>query len=113
MKVWKTSLVLLVGLGGAASASDGQAEPKERLFVLRSRVRSLRTEAALERAGRAALRRLEQPECQRVLSDFTDAQGRTLRENLDALGQTAPTFRQSCSRTAATIGDVKTRVSSL
>jgi hypothetical protein len=35
---------------------------------------------ARDRAGRS----LEDPECQKILADFKDAEGRTLRENLDA-----------------------------
>jgi len=38
--------------------------------------------AAVERARDGALRRLQQPECQRVFSDFKDEQGRTLQEAL-------------------------------
>lgn len=39
-------------------------------------------------ALRGAQRRLARSTCQQVFSDFSDAWGRTLRENLDALGQT-------------------------
>ena len=39
--------------------------------------------AALERARRGAMRRLEGAECQKVLSDFTDPEGRTLLANLE------------------------------
>lgn len=42
------------------------------------------------RAG--AVRRLQAEECQRVLTDFTDAQGRTLRESLQARGLSAPDY---------------------
>jgi hypothetical protein len=40
-------------------------------------------EGAVERARAGAVRRLAQPECQRLFDDFTDAQGRTLRQNLE------------------------------
>jgi hypothetical protein len=43
---------------------------------------------ALRDAVRGAQRRLANPACQQILSDFSDASGRTLRANLDALGQT-------------------------
>ena len=39
--------------------------------------------AALERARAGAARRLERPECQKVLTDFTDAEGRALLANLE------------------------------
>jgi hypothetical protein len=39
--------------------------------------------AAVDRARDGALRRLEDESCRKVLTDFRDAQGRTLRQNLD------------------------------
>ena len=39
--------------------------------------------AALERARMGAMRRLEGAECRKVLSDFTDPEGRTLLANLE------------------------------
>jgi hypothetical protein len=39
--------------------------------------------------------KLRKAECQEVLADFTDAQGRTLRENLDARGLSAPDYLQT------------------
>jgi len=47
---------------------------------------------AVERAVRAAVERLDQPECQRVLSDFADISGRPLREQLDRDGDTPRSF---------------------
>ena len=44
--------------------------------------------AALERARMGAARRLEGAECQKVLSDFTDPEGRTLLANLEPWQQT-------------------------
>jgi hypothetical protein len=41
-----------------------------------------RDAAAVERARDGAARRLEDAECRRVFSDFHDAQGRTLEQNL-------------------------------
>jgi hypothetical protein len=40
--------------------------------------------AAVALAREGAARRLEDPECRRVLSDFHDAHGRTLEKNLEA-----------------------------
>jgi hypothetical protein len=39
-----------------------------------------------------ALRRLESPSCQRVLTDFTDHSGHSLADNLAATGLTLPAF---------------------
>lgn len=39
-----------------------------------------------------AARRLARPECGRLLSEFRDGEGRSLRENLEALGLDAPTY---------------------
>jgi len=38
---------------------------------------------ALDRARTGAVRRLQDGECRKVFSDFTDADGRTLQQNLD------------------------------
>jgi len=35
---------------------------------------------------------MEEPLCQRLFSEFSDASGRTLQENLDALGQTGGAY---------------------
>jgi hypothetical protein len=43
---------------------------------------------ALDRARARAVALLESAECRKVFSDFTDAEGRTLEERLDTLGQT-------------------------
>jgi hypothetical protein len=43
---------------------------------------------ALDRARTQAAALLEGDECRKVFSDFTDADGRTLQEKLDELGQT-------------------------
>ena len=43
---------------------------------------------ALDRARARAAALLESEACRQVFSDFTDAEGRTLQEKLDALGQT-------------------------
>jgi hypothetical protein len=59
---------------------------------------SARDAAALERARAGAVRRLEQPECQRVLAEFKDVEGRSLLANLEPWGLTpAGYLRQSIS----------------
>ena len=43
---------------------------------------------AVRRSLAKAMERMEDARCQKVLIDFHDAAGRTLRENLDAMGET-------------------------
>ena len=58
----------------------------------------------LERATKAAAEKLARPECQRVLSDFRDATGHTIQENLDRIGLSPRqylarlTFREALDR---------------
>jgi len=47
---------------------------------------------AVRRALAGAAARMEGARCQDVLTDFRDRDGHTLRQNLDALGQTPPGF---------------------
>jgi hypothetical protein len=42
--------------------------------------------SAVNRARTGALKRLESDECRKVFTDFTDAQGRTLQQNLEEWG---------------------------
>ena len=42
--------------------------------------------SAVERARAGALKRLESDECRKVLTDFADAQSRTLQQNLEEWG---------------------------
>jgi len=77
-------LLLLPSLAGAPAVA---AEPTNAAPVLRNQVDAM-TRSALQRAGEGALRRLQDPECQQVFSDFRDAEGRLLREKLEAAGQT-------------------------
>ena len=83
-------VVLLAALSGVPAA----AEPPHGAPVFRNQVDSM-TRAALERAGEGALRRLRDPECQQVFSDFRDAEGRPLREKLEATGQTGAGYLSS------------------
>jgi len=50
---------------------------------------------AIMRAIDGAARRLASPDCQRVLTDFTDPEGHTLAENLSRLGKTPIEFFNS------------------
>jgi hypothetical protein len=53
--------------------------------------------AALERARVGAAKRLLDPACQKVLTDFSDAHGRTLRENLRDRGLSVADYLQTIS----------------
>jgi len=48
--------------------------------------------AASERAKAGAARRLESPQCQKLLTDFTDRNGTPLAENLSAWGMSAADY---------------------
>ena len=47
---------------------------------------------AVRRSLAGAVARLESSRCQQLLTDFRDAKGRTLQENLDTRGETAAAF---------------------
>ena len=75
-----------------ASSSAVPARPQVQP-VVRSRVaRMERRRAALARTLPGAARELADPECARVLLDFSDVSGRLLQENLALLQQTAPGY---------------------
>ena len=86
------AVALLVGL---ATSSVAATDSARRPSALRNRIECPATRAALERAAEGALRRLQDPECQRVFTDFRDAEGRVLEEKLEALGHTAASYLES------------------
>jgi hypothetical protein len=51
--------------------------------------------AALERARAGAARRIGEPECQKLLTDFKDPQGRPLKEVLETVGLSAGDYLQT------------------
>jgi hypothetical protein len=57
-------------------------------------VRSKLAATALRAALVGAARRLAEPACATIFTDYADAFGRKLQENLDALGQTGPDYLQ-------------------
>ena len=69
----------------------GRAETAAKLDGDRVRLHSPHA-AAVARALKGAQRRLERPACQRIFSDFYDADGRPLRERLDGLSATGQEF---------------------
>jgi hypothetical protein len=78
----------LVSLYPAAAGSDTTST------VARSQVRDARSRVALERAFAGAVRKLTDPQCAKVFSDFTDPSGQPLQQKLDTLGVTAAGYLQ-------------------
>jgi hypothetical protein len=81
------TLVLVVSV---SMASRGLPQDKTPLSI--DAVHNPIARFALERAARGAMDRLERPRCRAVLSDFRDASGRTIQENLDLLGETPRSY---------------------
>ncbi len=86
--LWSVVIGCIVAPSWGAAAEDAVAE------AARFRVRMPHIEAAqaLKRALNAADRRLAEPSCLEVLTDFSDATGRTLKEALDASEASARTY---------------------
>jgi hypothetical protein len=80
-------ILLILFLG-----TSRETRPGDDGFTLRSLLPPGAQHAALRRAVMGARERLARPECQRLFSEFKDASGRTLQENLDAQGQTAASY---------------------
>lgn len=74
--------VLLPPVGPAA------AGPKRALTL------SKFDQSAVERARNGAARKLQEPECQKVLEDFRDGDGRPLRQSLEKWGVNAAEYLQ-------------------
>lgn len=77
---------------GLAQTSVASIEGAVTGASLRTTLERERETLAFRRAAAGALRRLQNPKCQRLFSEFKDASGRTLQEELDALGQTPASF---------------------
>jgi hypothetical protein len=85
-------------LGGAGPVAAREAPgqnmtlPGNRDFILQidqgDRIARLAVHSAIE----GAFRRLASPVCGQIFTDFTDGNGRTLQENLDATGETAQDY---------------------
>jgi hypothetical protein len=69
-----------------------ETRPGDDGFALRSLMPPGAQYKALRRAVMGARERLARRECQQLFSEFRDASGRTLQQNLDALGQTAASY---------------------
>jgi hypothetical protein len=69
-----------------------QTRPSDDGFVVQSLVLPASGGMALHWAVLGARQRLEQPACRGLFAEFSDASGRTLQENLDALGETGGAY---------------------
>ena len=69
-----------------------EARPSDDRFVIRNMVPPAAGGITLHWAVLGARRRLEQPACRGLFAEFSDASGRTLQENLDAIGETGATY---------------------
>jgi hypothetical protein len=78
-----TGRACVVVFATCLAAGTAQSASLEKALVLGGM-----TGRALAQARTRALGLLEKEECRKVFSDFRDAEGRTLQEKLDALGQT-------------------------
>jgi hypothetical protein len=70
----------VVACGGALLLEAGTASAGAPLRLTRWDAR------AVDAARAGALKRLESEQCRKIFSDFTDAEGRTLQQNLDEWG---------------------------
>jgi hypothetical protein len=69
-----------------------EARPSGDDFVVQNHVLPASGGFAVHWAVMGARQRLEHPACQGLLSEYSDASGRSLRENLEALGETPGTY---------------------
>ena len=81
--------------------APAETRPSVDRFVVQSLVRPAAGGVALHWAVVGAHHRLEQPGCRGLLSEFSDTSGRTLQENLDALGENPPSSSVITARVLA------------
>jgi hypothetical protein len=86
---WTCALTVALSLLSAGAGAETGDAP-----VLRIRMAASLPELVLRRGVEGAHRRLAQPECQRLFTDFVDERGRPLQERLDSLGMTGQQFLQ-------------------
>jgi hypothetical protein len=82
------AVAVVLAAAVASAAGAGAPVPAAGDEALRVQIRSRMTAEPVRAAIRGASRRLERPECRRIVSDFTNASGRNLQDNLEALGRT-------------------------
>jgi len=100
-KPWSNAVagcVLSFMLGGAGPAAAREAPgrnltlPGSPDFILQIDPGDRWARLAVHSAIEGSFRRLASPACGQIFTDFTDGNGRTLQENLDATGQTAQDY---------------------
>jgi hypothetical protein len=84
----RLAAIATLALSAAASASAGEPEHHSSLRIQLSEKRA----PAVRRAVTGAARRLARPECQRLLSEFSDTEGRLLLSRVEALGATPDSY---------------------
>ena len=72
--------------------APAETRPSDDRFVVRNMVPPAAGGITLHWVVLGARRRLEQPACRGLFAEFSDASGRTLQENLDALGETGGNY---------------------
>lgn len=84
-RFWAAAAVGLQVMSPSAGVAGGDAEA----FVARVRLRDASAAAAVRRALNGAKRKIQDPRCRVVLSDFRDLEGRTLESVLESAGLSA------------------------
>jgi hypothetical protein len=69
-----------------------ETRPSDDRFVVRNLVPPAAGGVALHWAVLGAHRRLQQPACRGLFAEYSDASGRTLQENLDAMRESGATY---------------------
>lgn len=82
------AVTVVLAVSAAVALGSDAPVPADANAALRVQIGNRMTAEAVRAAIRGASLRLEQPECRRIVSDFTDASGRNLQDSLEALGQT-------------------------
>ncbi len=90
--VLSLSLAATVPAAAREAPARNLTLPGNRHFILQIDDGDHFTRLAVHTAIGGAFRRLASPACGQIFTDFTDATGRTLQENLDATGQTAQAY---------------------
>jgi hypothetical protein len=83
-----------IALLATAVPMAAHADPPAEATPPRVRIKRPADAAAVTKAVRGAIRRLERDACLRIFSEFADMAGRPLQAGLDALGLTAPAYLQ-------------------
>jgi hypothetical protein len=72
--------------------APAETRPGDERVLVRNLVPAAAGGTTLHWAVLGAHRRLQQPACRELFAEFSDAAGRTLQENLDAMGESAATY---------------------